>query len=106
MSEAIGAMRARVALQSPQRVADEIGGAAIVWSDEGDAWARIEARAAVERATFDGLGSEATFRVELHRREGVRGGWRLVWGERVLRIVGVVDDGGARIELACVEERL
>jgi len=105
MSDAIGAMRARIMLQSPQRVADEIGGAAILWSDEAEVWARIEAMSASERAAFDGMSASASFRLAINRRDDVRAGWRIVWGERVLQIGGVIDDGAARIALMCAEVR-
>ncbi len=106
MSDAIGAARARVTLEAPTRVADEIGGAAILWVSQGDVWAAIEARGVSEAPAQDGLASTAAFRAMIHRRDDVRAGWRLVWGERVLRIVGVANDGGRRIQLSCEEERL
>jgi head-tail adaptor len=68
MSDAIGALRARVKLQSPTRIADELGGAAIHWADEGDVWAEVEAGAASESAAFDTAPSVANFRVTIHRR--------------------------------------
>lgn len=105
MSNVIGAMRTRVALQSPERVADEIGGAAILWTHEGEAWAHIEALGADQNAAFDGVSASASFRLEVYRREDVRAGWRVLWGERVLAITGVVDDGSPRMTLLCSEER-
>ncbi len=106
MSGAIGAMRARVKLQSPTRVADELGGATILWTDEGDAWAEIEASGGSEGAAFDALPSTASFRVTINRRDDVRAGWRIAWGARRLRIVGVADEGAPRIVLNCQEETL
>lgn len=104
MSDAIGAMRARVTLQSPTRIADEIGGTAIAWADKAEAWAAIEALSASEAAAYDAATSTSAYRVAINRIEGVRAGWRVLWGERVLRIAGVRDDGAARIELMCEEE--
>lgn len=106
MSDLIGAMRARVKLQSPTRIADEIGGAAIAWSDEGDVWAEIDASGAAEAPAFDASPSVATYRVTINRREDVRAGWRIAWDARRLRIVGVTDDGAPRIQLICREETL
>lgn len=106
MSDAIGALRARVKLQSPTRVADELGGAAISWADEGDVWAEIEADGAAENAAFDAAPSLATYRITINRRDGVRAGWRIAWGARRLRIAGVADDGAPRIRLTCQEETL
>ena len=104
MSDSIGALRARVMLQCPTRVADEIGGAAIAWIDQGEAWAEIEATGASEIGAFDAAGSLTSFRVTINHRADVRTGWRLAWGERVLRIAGVRDGGAPRIELNCEEE--
>lgn len=106
MNDAIGAQRARVKLQSPNRVADEIGGAAIAWSDEGDVWAEIEGGSADEAFAFDASPSVATYRVTINRRADVRAGWRIAWGGRRLRIMGVADEGAPRIRLNCREEAL
>lgn len=106
MSDAIGALRARVKIQSPTRVADELGGAAIAWDDAGDVWAEIDAGGVSESAAFDAAPSVASLRVTINRRDDVRAGWRIAWGARRLRIVGVADDGAPRIRLTCQEEIL
>ena len=106
MSDAIGALKARVTLLQPQRVADEIGGAAIAWMDAGAVWAEIAAGGASQGADYDTAPSVTSFTVRVNRRADVRAGWRVQWGARLLRITGVRDDGGARIELICVEEIL
>jgi len=104
MSDSIGALRARVTLQSPVRVADEIGGAAIAWMDQGEVWAEIEATSAGENAAFDAAGAVTSFRVTINHRADVRAGWRIAWNERVLRITGIRDDGAPRTEFNCEEE--
>jgi SPP1 family predicted phage head-tail adaptor len=106
MSDAIGAMRVRVTLQSPTRVADEIGGVAIAWTTAGVVWAEIEATGASQAAAFDGAPANGSFRVVINHRDDVRAGWRVAWGASVLRVTGVVDDGAPRIELICEEEVL
>ncbi|MEQ1491017.1 MAG: head-tail adaptor protein, partial [Terricaulis sp.] len=88
MSDTIGALRSRVKLQQPTRVADEIGGAAIAWSDAGDVWAEIVAGGADEVPASDASSSVASCRVTINRRDDVRVGWRVAWGVRRLRIVG------------------
>ena len=106
MSDAFGAMRCRVTLQKPTRVADEIGGAAILWSSQGAAWASIEALSGAEAPAFDAQRSVASFRLTIHRRDDVRAGWRVIWGERRLRVVGLADDGAPRLSMICEEEML
>ncbi len=106
MSEAIGAMRARVRLESPLRVSDNIGGAAITWSNQGDVWAEIDAGGAGQSAAFDTAPSVAAYSFAINRRTDARAGWRVVWGARVFPILAVRDEGGARIELVTEEEKL
>lgn len=106
MSDAIGALWARVMLQRPVRVADEIGGAAIVWTDVGAAWAEITGGGAVEAAAFDADASTASYRLTIRARDDVRAGWRVAWRARLLRIVGISDAGAPRLTLMCTEERL
>jgi head-tail adaptor len=104
MSDAIGAMRARVTLQSAARVADEIGGAAIAWTNESAVWAEVEVNGAGESLAHDRVVGSAAYRLTINRDPDVRVGWRAVWGERVLRVVGVADDGAPRMVLTCEEE--
>jgi SPP1 family predicted phage head-tail adaptor len=103
----VGAMRARVSLQEPVCVADEIGGAAIVWTDRGEVWAEIRARGASEYARYDAAVARADYFVTIRRREDVRHPWRVVWANRRFRIVGRADaaDPG-RLVLFCEEEVL
>ena len=106
MTDRIAAMRARVRIERPERVADDLGGAPLGWSDQGEVWAAIAATGAVRAAEFDANASVSALRVTINRRADVRPGWRVVWGARVLRVVGVRDGGGQRIELFCEEELL
>lgn len=106
MSETIGALRARVGLQSPERTVDDLGGASIAWVNEGEVWARIEADGASQSAAFDTAPSTASYTLTINRRDGVRAGWRVLWGGRVLRLTGVRDEGAPRVELNCEEEVL
>ncbi len=106
MSDAIGAMRARVTLQEPVRVGDEIGGAATFWAARGEVWAKIEPRGAFERVMNDASFSAADLRVTIRRRDDVRHPWRIAWGSRLLRVLGRADEGLSRIVLFCEEETL
>jgi SPP1 family predicted phage head-tail adaptor len=103
---AIGAMRARIALYSPERTLDELGGASLGWTPEGEAWAQVEAAGAAFGAAFDTAASNAAYRMTIHRRDEVRAGWRVVWDGRALRIMSVRDEGAPRIVLNCEEETL
>ncbi|WP_395645328.1 phage head closure protein [Terricaulis sp.] len=106
MKDVIGAMRARVGLQSPTRVEDELGGASIAWVNEGEAWAQVEVDGVSQAAAFDAAPSTASYRLIINRHDAVRAGWRVLWRARVLRVTGVRDDGGAHMALLCEEEIL
>lgn len=106
MTCVIASMRARVRLRSPVRAPDDMGGAAVTWVDEGDVWAAIEVDAPGRLAAFDSAVSLSRMRVTINRGPGVRTGWRVVWGARELSVLGVRDEGGARITLVCEEELL
>lgn len=106
MSDALGEMRHHVTLHKPTRVADEIGGAATAWSDEGEVWAAIEALSGADAPAFDAQRAVSSFRVTIHRRADVRAGWRVLWGERRLRIISAPNDGAPKLSLICEEEFL
>jgi SPP1 family predicted phage head-tail adaptor len=106
VSDAIGAMRARIGLQSPERTADDLGGASIAWVNEGEAWAQVEVDGVSQAAAFDAAPSTASYTLTINRHDGVRAGWRVLWRARVLRVTGVRDDGGAHMALLCEEEVL
>lgn len=103
MSDATGALRARVHLLRPIRTLDDLGGAAITWSDEGAVWAEIAPLSVREDAAFDVLRGRAFHRVSLRKPNEVRAGWRLQWGSRVFRVIAVRDSAPARAELECEE---
>jgi SPP1 family predicted phage head-tail adaptor len=106
MSENIGVMRARVRLESSVRTPDNIGGASLAWSNQGDIWAEISAGGAGQSAAFDAAASVVSYSFSIHRRADVRAGWRIVWGTRVFAIRAVRDEGAPRLELIAEEERL
>lgn len=105
MSDVIGALTARVRVERPVRTDDNLGGATITWSDEGDVWSFVESIGASAAERHDTEASTTILRVTIRRRT-IRAGWRLVWGARVLRVTGVRDDGGDRIQVLCEEETL
>lgn len=106
MTDAISALRARVRIETLSRVADEIGGAALAWIDQGAAWAEIVASGAGQAEAYDTTRGAAAIIVRLRRREADWLRSRIVRGDATYRVRAVRDDGGPRIELVCEEERL
>lgn len=104
MTDPIGALRARITLQRPVRMADELGGAALSWAHAGTIWAAIEALGGAEAVASDALVSVVPLRLTVRRVGGMRPGWRILWGERLLRVIAIADDGGPRLILTCEED--
>jgi SPP1 family predicted phage head-tail adaptor len=102
----VGAMRNRIRLRKPVRIVDELGGTVIVFADEADVWAEIAAIDSSIGASADANAALTRFRATINRRADIRVGWRVGWNARSLRVVGVRDDGSARIDLVCEEEVL
>jgi head-tail adaptor len=102
----IGSMRARLGLQSPERDEDDLGGAEIIWSPQGEIWAEISAGGGGQGAQFDRAPSVVSFVAKVRAPCAVKPGWRALWKERVLTIRAVRDAGAPHLELMCEEERL
>jgi head-tail adaptor len=103
-----GALRARVEVFAPQAAGHDLGGATLAFVSAGFRWAKVDAAGAAEGAGFDGSQARTTYRAHLRMRRDIMPGWRLVWGERMLRVVAVADGDppGAFLTLTCEEEFL
>lgn len=99
----IGPMRTRIRLLKPVRTEDELGGASLTWSDQGDVWAEIASSGAREDASFDLLRSRASYRTTIRKRNDIRAGWRIQWGARVFRVLAAIDAPDERTQLDCEE---
>lgn len=76
----LGAMRERLALQSPTRTADSQGGAAVTWATVDTVWASlVSARAQAEQLRSEAVtaGVDYTFRVRV--RADVDPTYRALW---------------------------
>lgn len=104
---AIGEMRERVTLQSPQRTPDGAGGADITWTSGASVWAKVEERHGQERLAGERLAAEATFALTIRYRSGITTEMRVLWKGRELNIASLRDPDGRKrfLELDCEEER-
>jgi head-tail adaptor len=100
----IGALRARLGLQSPERVEDDLGGGEIVWTPQGEIWAELNASGGDQSANFDRTPSLVLYVAKVRAPCVAKPGWRALFGERVLAIRAVRNAGGAPLELICEEE--
>jgi len=106
MSDELGSLRERVTLQSLVRTGDDLGGAALTWSDAETVWAEIAARGGSLEAALDGAAARTAYRVRIRAPSAVSSGWRVVWGGRVLRILAVANGDPGALVLNCEEEKL
>ncbi|MBI1186911.1 MAG: hypothetical protein GC206_06190 [Alphaproteobacteria bacterium] len=104
MSDAASGLRARAMLQSPTRIDDDLGGATLGWADEGEVWARIEARGGGLGAGLDGEVSRTLWRAELRAPSLVAAGWRLLWEGRGLRVLTVLPAAPGFVAIECEED--
>jgi head-tail adaptor len=102
----IGKMRARLGLQSPEREEDDLGGAAIVWTSQGEIWAELRASGGLQSAQFDRAPSVVSVIAKVRTPCNAKPGWRALWGGRVLSIRAVRDASAPFLELMCEEESL
>ncbi len=102
----IGALARRVALERPERVEDEGGGASVLWTPVATVWASVISAGLGERASFDSVAGRVSHRLRVRWRSDLAPGWRARIGERVLRIESAVDRDAARrwLHLDCIEE--
>ncbi len=102
----IGPLRHRVVLQGLVQGQDCHGGVTETWTDREQAWASFEAMSGREWFESKQAQSEATHRVRIRYRAGVRSlTWRLVHEGTVYGIAAVLPDGRLRsLVLMCREE--
>lgn len=104
MSDAIGRLRARIALAQPQIVADDMGGGVTTYVTAETVWADVAPVGASARADFDDRVSANAYRVTIRAPSGARAGWRVLWRTRSLLITAVTELGDGRMALDCEEE--
>ena len=104
MSDAIGRLRARIVLEQPQIVADDMGGGVTTYVNAETVWADVAPVGAGGRADYDDRVSANAYRITIRAPSDVRAGWRVQWRARSLLITAVTELGEGRMTLDCEEE--
>ena len=97
----IGAMRHRLVLEEPSRIADGGGGAVESWLAVAEVWAAITPRSGGEHVVGESIEGRATHAIDMRYRMGVSPSMRLRFGARLFEILAVVDVGERRRRLRC-----
>ena len=102
----IGQLRKRVGLYTPESVADDLGGTITSWTFTRALWAAIQPKAISEVRENGRLAVTQTYLVTIRYQTHFPERVRLVWGERILRVVAASDPDtrGERLHLICEEE--
>lgn len=104
-----GRLRHRVTLETPPRpeARDAYGAPVEAHAQTAETWAEVRTLSARELMVAQGLGAEASVVVTIRWRPDADRLMRVMFGGRVLNIVGVVDPDGRReqLDLTCTEPR-
>ncbi|WP_321341791.1 head-tail adaptor protein [Breoghania sp.] len=107
---AIADLSTRLDVQRPVSSDDGAGGQTISFEAAGALWGAVMVRGMVERYADERLDGVVTHRIRLRLGSGVAseisGGWQLVSGARVFRVLAATpaDDGGRWLDTLCEEE--
>lgn len=103
----IGQLRTRVGLYHAEETPDELGGSVTQWLFETALWAAITPKTVTERRENGRLAVTQSYHVVTHYRDRFPERARLMWGERILRVIAVSDPDNRRerLHLICEEEQ-
>ena len=102
----ISDLSTRLELERPVLSDDGAGGTVTSYEPAGFAWGAVMVRAMAERFSDERLDGVVTHRIRLRGDAEVAGGWRLVKGTRVFRVLAASDpdDRGRWRDLLAEEE--
>lgn len=103
----IGDLRTRLGLYTPIVTADEFGGTETQWTFQKAFWAAVSPKTLTERSENGRLSVTQSYRVVLHFQDSFPERARLLWGERLLRVIAASDPDNRRerLHLICEEEQ-
>lgn len=101
----IGRLSEEITLQSPQSVSDGAGGETVSWLSFATTYAWIEPAQGREQMEADRLDGFVTHRVMMRYRTDLLGGMRILYRDRLLRVLLARDfDNARRFTMALCEE--
>jgi len=103
----IGDLRTQLGIYIPQETGDDIGGSVTTWTFFKNCWANITTRTASERRQNGRLEVTQNYRVVIRFMDDFPERARLMWGERILRVITASDPDTRRerLHLICEEEQ-
>lgn len=103
----IGDLRTRLGVYKPHISADDFGGHVTTWVWHGKVWGHIAPKSLTELRENGRLKVTQSYRVTVRFRADFPERARLMWGERILRVVSGSDPDNRRerLHLICEEEQ-
>ncbi len=104
----IGRLRQRIALYRPQETPDAAGGQSTQWLYWHKTWADVQPKTVQETGANGRLSVTQSYRVVIRFQDNFPERLRLIWGDRILRMVAASDPDTRRerLHLICEEESL
>lgn len=101
-----GRLRERVTVQIPSGTTNPLGETVISWSNSTAVWASVEGVSAREALALGQQETVLTHRVRMRYLPGLTQDMRLVWRNRTLEIVSLLEHGNrSEHEAICEEQR-
>lgn len=103
----IGDLRVRLGLYAPSTVPDDLGGSVTSYVFQRSIWAAIQPRSLTETRENGRLAVTQSYRIIIRYRKDFPERARLIWGERILRVIAASDPDTRqeRLHLICEEEK-
>lgn len=103
----IGQLKTRLGLYRAQETPDELGGSVTNWLFERALWAAITPKTVTEHRENGRLAVTQSYHVVIHFRDDFPERARLMWGQRILRVIASSDPDNRRerLHLICEEEQ-
>ncbi|WP_170230579.1 head-tail adaptor protein [Roseibium hamelinense] len=93
-----------VVLLRPVHSVEADGTASLTYAEAGADFAAVALKSQGEAPVAGHLDGVATHDIRLRYRAGLKGGWKLVSGTRIFRLLSVNDPDGRYRELRCAAE--
>ena len=100
----IGDLRERLTFQESVKADDGYGGSIVRWNDMVTVWAAVDPISSREHFSAQQTKVDITHRVKIRSRSEIDEKMRAIWGDTILLIESIIDDG-VWMEILCKEEK-
>jgi SPP1 family predicted phage head-tail adaptor len=98
----VGALRHRIRLEQPTRLADGGGGAVVTWTPVADLWASIKPTSGREALVADQVAGRVSHEIHVRYRADIVPAMRFSLGTRTFEIIAAIDVEERRRQLRCL----